>query len=223
MEEIIQLFRRLKKSKSQQNGLNLELASPPFDGIVTRSTAASEDDLDDAVSHRKKDGGHGGLQKAKFRLKRPRLTSPTEKRIIQRRQGSSTASSTSRSSGGGNGGPGGDSSEASEVAIAKCGRAGSPFADEDDLYADRDDGVYMQSSSSSASPAASERLPRPNLHGRSSGGGLETGAMQTARPASCTFGTQGDNHDVRHRLFLQQPRNSTFTQHQPPQPRGRNS
>ena len=140
-------------------------------------------------------------------------------------QGSSTASSTSRSSGvDGNGGlGGGDSSEASEVAIAKCGRAGSPFADEDDLYADRDDGVYMQSSSSSASPAASERLPRPNLH--SGGRGSEAGAMQPPpRPASCTFGTQGDNHDVRHRLFLQQPRNhSTFTQHQPPQPRGRNS
>ena len=61
-------------------------------------------------------------------------------------QGSSTASSTSRSSGvDGNGGlGGGDSSEASEVAIAKCGRAGSPFADEDDLYADRDDGVGEQ-------------------------------------------------------------------------------
>ena len=183
MEEIIQLFRRLKKSKSQQNGLNLELASPPSCG----TTGGSEDGLDDAANNRKSD-----LQKAKFRLKRPRLTSPTEKRI-QRRQGSSTASSTSRSSGGG------------EVAIAKC-RAGSPFADEDDLYADRDDGVYMQSSSSSASPAASERLPRQNLHGRNE--------ALTARPASCTFGTQGD--DVR-RLF--QPRTSTFQQ--PPQPRGR--
>ena len=86
MEEIIQLFRRLKKSKSHQNGLNLELASPPFDdGIVTRSSAASEDGLDEAiVSHGKNDGR--GLQKAKFRLKRPRLTSPTEKRINQRRQ-----------------------------------------------------------------------------------------------------------------------------------------
>ena len=82
MEEIIQLFRRLKKSKSHQNGLNLELASPPFDGIVTASEA---DGLDEAiVSHGKNDGR--GLQKAKFRLKRPRLTSPTEKRINQRRQ-----------------------------------------------------------------------------------------------------------------------------------------
>ena len=208
MEEIIQLFKRLKKTKSQQNGLNLELASPPSGG-----TTASEDGLEDAIiTSRKSD-----LQKAKFRLKRPRLTSPTEKRI-QRRQGSSTASSsTSRSSAGG-GCLGGDPASAGSAdAIANKCRAGSPFADEDDLYADRDDGVYMQSSSSSASPAASERLPRQNLH---SGGGRQTNseACLTARPASCTFGTQGDCEDGLRRLY--QPRTSTFTQ-QPPQPRGR--
>ena len=77
----------------------------------------------------------------------------------------------------------------------------------------------MQSSSSSASPAASERLPRlQNLHGL--GRNSETSLLQ-ARPASCTFGTQGDNdnENVRHNGLFR-PRNSTFTQ-QPPQPRGR--
>ena len=126
MEEIIQLFRRLKKTKSQQNGLNLELASPPVSGHTT----ASADGLDDVIVTKKSD-----LQKAKFRLKRPRLTSPTEKRIQRRIQaGSSTASSTSRSS-----------AEASEAAIVanKC-RAGSPFADEDDLFADRDQGNLLK-------------------------------------------------------------------------------
>ena len=77
----------------------------------------------------------------------------------------------------------------------------------------------MQSSSSSASPAASERLPRlQNLHGL--GRNSETSLLQ-ARPASCTFGTQGDNdnENVRHNGLFR-PRTSTFTQ-QPPQPRGR--
>ena len=130
MEEIIQLFRRLKKTKSQQNGLNLELASPPDSGHTT----ASADGLDDVIVTKKSD-----LQKAKFRLKRPRLTSPTEKRIQRRIQaGSSTASSTRSSASDGGGGQ----SEAAIVAN-KC-RAGSPFADEDDLFADRDQGEILE-------------------------------------------------------------------------------
>ena len=130
MEEIIQLFRRLKKTKSQQNGLNLELASPPDSGHTT----ASADGLDDVIVTKKSD-----LQKAKFRLKRPRLTSPTEKRIQRRIQaGSSTASSTRSSASDGGGGQ----SEAAIVAN-KC-RAGSPFADEDDLFADRDQGNLLK-------------------------------------------------------------------------------
>lgn len=106
-------------------------------------------------------------QQATFKLKRPRL-SPTERKILGRkskeRHSLETASSAS-------------SSEVT-VAVAKC-RAGSPFADEDDLFADRDqdDGVYMQSSSSSSPTAStSERLRPPMLH------------ASEARPVSCTFG-----------------------------------
>ena len=133
--DIFSVFRKLKKPKSQPQGLDLELASP------TNEETISE------------------LKKAKFRLRRPRVTSPTEKRIRKKPQHSLQSSAASTTS--------------SEVI---AGRAGSPFADEDDLFADRDDGVYMQSSSSSASPATSERLQRP----KSRGGQL--------RPASCTFG-----------------------------------
>ena len=73
-------------------------------------------------------------------------------------------------------------SSAASTTSSEVIRAGSPFADEDDLFADRDDGVYMQSSSSSASPAASERLvmQRPKSRSGNLGGQL--------RPASCTFG-----------------------------------
>ena len=145
MEEIIQLFRRLKKSKSVA-GLDLDLASP--------TAASNSGGL--AVSN--------DLQKAKFKLKKPRLTSPTEKRILQSRKQqkrpSPLASEAAVASSC-------ELSEAtSEAAIAKC-RAGSPFADEDDLYADRDEGVYMQSSSSS-SPATSERHDGPKLPKNSS-------------------------------------------------------
>ena len=133
--DIFSVFRKLKKPKSQPQGLDLELASPTTEETISE------------------------LKKAKFRLRRPRVTSPTEKRIRKKPQHSLQSSAASTTS--------------SEVI---AGRAGSPFADEDDLFADRDDGVYMQSSSSSASPAASERLQRP----KSRGGQL--------RPASCTFG-----------------------------------
>ena len=132
--DIFSVFRKLKKPKSQPQGLDLELASPTTEETISE------------------------LKKAKFRLRRPRVTSPTEKRIVRKKPSQSLQSSAA-------------STTSSEVI-----RAGSPFADEDDLFADRDDGVYMQSSSSSASPAASERLQRP----KSRGGQL--------RPASCTFG-----------------------------------
>ena len=115
-------------------------------------------------------------QKAtKFQLKRPRWTSsdglakkegPPQRHSL----GSSAASSAS-----------------SEVVVK--GGPGSPFADEDDLFADRDDGVYMQSSSSS-SPAASERL----------GGGGISRPNQPQRPASCTF---SNNSFATNRTFLQ--------------------
>ena len=137
--DIFSVFRKLKKPKSQPQGLDLELASPKEETI-------SE------------------LKKAKFRLRRPRVTSPTEKRIRKKPQHSLQSSAASTTS--------------SEVI---AGRAGSPFADEDDLFADRDDGVYMQSSSSSASPAASERLVMQRPKSRSGLGGQ-------LRPASCTFG-----------------------------------
>ena len=136
--DIFSVFRKLKKPKSQPQGLDLELASPQEETI-------SE------------------LKKAKFRLRRPRVTSPTEKRIVRKKPQRSLQSSAA-------------STTSSEV-IREAG--GSPFADEDDLFADRDDGVYMQSSSSSASPAASERLvQRPQSRG----------GRQNLRPASCTFG-----------------------------------
>ena len=143
--DLLQIFRKLKKPKSQPQGLDLELASP------TAQESISE------------------LKKAKFRLRKPRVTSPTEKRIVRKKPQSLQSSAASTTS--------------SEVIAARCSRAGSPFADEDDLFADRDDGVYMQSSSSSASPAASERLQRPKS--RATGG-------QHARPASCTFGSGAD-------------------------------
>ena len=135
--DLLQLFRKLKKPKSQPQGLDLELTTSP---------------TEEAVSE---------LKKAKFRLRKPRVTSPTEKRIVRKKPQSLQSSAASATS--------------SEV--VRCSRAGSPFADEDDLFADRDDGVYMQSSSSSASPAASERLARPKSRGGH------------ARPASCTFGS----------------------------------
>ena len=93
-------------------------------------------------------------------------------------------------------------SAASEVNKAGGnGRPGSPFADEDDLFADRDDGVYMQSSSSS-SPAASERLSSVTNGGCSSS--VTSGSMRPnqpqMRPASCTFANNGY---VANRTFLQ--------------------
>lgn len=137
--DIFSVFRKLKKPKSQPQGLDLELASPTTEETISE------------------------LKKAKFRLRRPRVTSPTEKRIVRKKPSQSLQSSAA-------------STTSSEVI-----RAGSPFADEDDLFADRDDGVYMQSSSSSASPAASERLVMQRPKSRSGLGGQ-------LRPASCTFG-----------------------------------
>lgn len=179
MEEIIQLFRKLKKSKSQQNGLDLDLASP---------NTSSDDVIVD-------------LQKAKFKLKKPRLTSPTERKIQQHKsKGKKNGVVTTIS----------EAAEAVEV-DAKC-RPGSPFADEDDLFADRDDGVYMQSSSTSSSPAASERLMQPSLQKRPN--------LHENRPASCTFGSNhaASESDFKHRLY--QPRTTFQTVSQS---RGRHS
>ncbi len=169
MEDIIQLFRKLKKSKSHQNGLDLDLASP---SSASNSEANANKSCD--------------LQKAKFKLKKPRLTSPTERRIQQQKLRNSSAASVV-------------SSATSEVI-----NGSSPFADEDDLFADRDDGVYMQSSSTSSSPAASERLM--------AGSKLQNGGCN-GRPASCTFG--GINQeDFRSQQRLFQPRTTFQTSSQ---------
>lgn len=171
MEEIIQLFRKLKKSKSHQNGLDLDLASPNTSSDDVLSSSAAD------------------LQKTKFMLKRPRLTSsPTERKIQQHKSKQSKVKTISE-----------------EKKVDGDARPGSPFADEDDLFADRDDGVYMQSSSTtSSSPAASERLHQPSLQKRPN--------LHENRPASCTFGSQNgseisDFKHHHHRLF--QPR-TTF-------------
>ena len=139
------------------------------------SKKSSHVDLD-LASPTSESGSAGKEVSSKFQLKRPRWTSSDglaknkEGHPPQRHSlGSSAASSAS-----------------SEVVVK--GGPGSPFADEDDLFADRDDGVYMQSSSSS-SPAASERL-----------GGGDRRPNQPQRPASCTF---SNNSFATNRTFLQ--------------------
>ena len=164
MEDLIQRLRKWnKKPNSAKNKgvVDLDLASPTSPEALKSQSKPA----------------------SKFQLKRPRWTSNDglasghKKGPITTRHslGSSAASTTTSASNG-------------EV---KAGRPGSPFADEDDLFADRDDGVYMQSSSSS-SPAASERLGSTNgVTGRPN--------QPPQRPASCTFGNNG----FANRTFLQ--------------------
>ena len=163
MEDLIQRLRKWKKP-SKKGRLDLDLVSP------TNSEVSEVQQQQQVVTTTTK-------QKAKFQLKKPRWTSSdglaSKKGPVQHHSLGSSAAST-----------------ASSEVVVKGGRPGSPFADEDDLFADRDDGVYMQSSSSS-SPAASERqagttagISRPN---------------QPQRPASCTFG----NNSFANGPFLQ--------------------
>ena len=194
MDEIIQLFRKLKKSKSVQNGLDLDLTSPSSSNTETENTNSN--------------GPHADLQKAKFKLKRPRLTSPTEKRILQQKnknkkhQHSRTSLRIEEED---------ERFSVKSECQQNSGNNNKPFADEDDLFADRDDGVYMQSASSasSASPAASERLGSVGLPASSEGLPKLHGSRRLnpgGRPASCTFGAASEPEDAR-RLF--QPR-TTF-------------
>ena len=170
MEDLIQRLRKWKKPTNKKGRFDLDLVSP------TNSEVSEVQQQQPAVTTTIT------KQKAKFHLKKPRWTSTND--------GGLDNSSSSKNKGRHSLGSSAASTASSDhVVVAKGGRPGSPFADEDDLFADRDDGVYMQSSSSS-SPAASERL----------GGGGMSRPNQPQRPASCTF---SNNSFATNRTFLQ--------------------
>ena len=174
MEDLIQRLRKWKKPTNKKGRFDLDLVSP------TNSEVSEVQQQQPAVTTTK--------QKAKFHLKKPRWTSTND--------GGLDNSSSSKNKGRHSLGSSAASTASSDhVVVAKGGRPGSPFADEDDLFADRDDGVYMQSSSSSGSPAASER----HQGGTSTGISSSSRPSQPQRPASCTFG----NNSFANGPFLQ--------------------
>ena len=173
MEDLIQRLRKWKKPTNKKGRFDLDLVSP------TNSEVSEVQQQQPAVTTTIT------KQKAKFHLKKPRWTSTND--------GGLDNSSSSKNKGRHSLGSSAASTASSEV-VVKGGRPGSPFADEDDLFADRDDGVYMQSSSSSGSPAASERQG-----GTTTGISSSSRPSQPQRPASCTFG----NNSFANGPFLQ--------------------
>lgn len=226
MNELISVFRnlnRLGRSPSSTSSTDLKKQDISLNKRPKTDIADLDCIEDEATSA--SSSQRSPLSRRKFKLKLPRLTSPTsptQKRIVCKKRknsgkcmscgvinnsGSTKAAAAAAVGGHMEAGFCDRCRHVSSGAFAKCnnGRPAGPFEDEDDLYAGRaglttssspDEDAGVYMQSSTSSSSSPAASQKMVANNRSCG--------QSSRPASCTFGNSTNNRHFAKDNFLSQ-------------------